>query len=203
MTSDDQLNATLLVLMMILPLSALISRRIPFRKAAGMAAIWGAIFVVGILVVGLTRDGVSANWERLKTVMGNDEQRVAGSVIKLRMAPDGHFWANAMINNRPVRMLVDSGATQTSLSLDTARAAGLNLDQNPFPVQVMTANGQVMAHTSSIDRLSVGPIVATDLRVYVAEEFGTTDVLGMNFLSRLKSWRVENGWLILEPNHQS
>ena len=202
MTSDDHLNITLLVLTMILPLSALISRRIPLKKAAGMAAIWGAIFLVGVLIVGLTRDGLATSWEQLKDVMGNDEQRVSGSAVRLRMGSDGHFWANVMINNVPVHMLVDSGATETSLSLDTAKAAKLDLNQNPFPVQVMTANGQVLAHTSSVDRLTVGPIVATDLRVYVAEEFGATDVLGMNFLSRLKSWRVENGWLILEPKRR-
>ena len=201
MTSDDHLNATLLVLMLILPLSALLTRRIPLKKAAGMAGIWIAIFVIGIIIVGLTRDGVASNWEQLKAVLGNDEQRVTGGAVRLRMGPDGHFWANVMVNNVPVHMLIDSGATETSLSLGTAKAAGLDLDQNPFPVQVMTANGQVMAHTSSINRLTLGPIAATDLRVYVAEEFGTTDVLGMNFLSRLKSWRVENGWLILEPKH--
>jgi aspartyl protease family protein len=199
--SDDKLNATLLVLMMILPLSALISRRIPLRKAAAMAAIWAGILVAGVLIVGLTRDGVASSWEQLKTAMGNDEQRVSGGAVRLRMASDGHFWANATINGTPVHMLVDSGATATSLSMGTAKAAGLDLEQNPIPVQIMTANGAVMAHTSSVDRLTIGPIVAKDLRVYVAEEFGTTDVLGMNFLSRLKSWRVENGWLVLEPNH--
>jgi len=199
--SDDKLNATLLILMMILPLSALISRRIPLKKAAGMAAIWAVLLIGGVLIVGLARDGLASSWEQLKTVMGNDEQRVAGNAVRLRMAPDGHFWATATINGKPVRMLVDSGATVTSLSMETAREAGLDLDQNPFPVQIMTANGAVMARTSSINRLMIGPIVATDLRVHVAEEFGTTNVLGMNFLSRLKSWRVENGWLILEPNH--
>ena len=199
MSSDDTLQATLLVLMMILPLSALIARRIPLKKAAGMAAIWAAVLVAGVLIVGLTRDGVAASWEQLKTVMGNDEQRITGDAIRLRMASDGHFWANVRINGTPVHMLIDSGATVTSLSMDTAKAAGLDLDQNPIPVQIMTANGAVMARTSSIDRLTIGPIVAKDLRVDVAEEFGTTNVLGMNFLSRLKSWRVENGWLVLEP----
>jgi aspartyl protease family protein len=201
MSSDDTLNATLLVLMMILPLSALMARRIPLKKAAGLAAIWAAVLVAGVLIVGLTRDGVAASWEQLKTVMGNDEQRITGDAIRLRMASDGHFWANVRINGIPVHMLVDSGATVTSLSMETAKAAGLDLDQNPIPVQIMTANGAVMARTSSIDRLTIGPIVAKDLRVDVAEEFGTTNVLGMNFLSRLKSWRVENGWLILEPKH--
>ena len=38
-----------------------------------------------------------------------------------------------------------------------------------------------------------------DLTVFVASNFGDLDVLGMNFLSRLKSWRVEGNVLILEP----
>lgn len=37
------------------------------------------------------------------------------------------------------------------------------------------------------------------LPVVVSPAFGDTDVLGMNFLSRLKSWRVEGDTLILEP----
>ena len=201
--NDDTLNATLLILMMILPLSALISRRIPLKKAAAMAAIWAGLLIGGVLIVGLARDGLTSSWEQLRTVMGNDEQHIVGNAVRLRMASDGHFWASATINGRPVRMLVDSGATVTSLSMEAARESGLDLNQNPIPVQIMTANGAVMARTSSVDRLTIGPIVATDLRVHVAEEFGTTNVLGMNFLSRLKSWRVENGWLILEPKHAS
>ena len=201
MSSDDALYATLMALMLILPLSALVSRRIPLKKAASMAAIWAAILLGGVLIVGLTRDGVASSWEQLKSVMGNDEQRITGNAVKLRMGPDGHFWANVTINGAPVHMLIDSGATVTSLSMEAAKAAQLNLDQSPFPVQIMTANGAVMARTSSVDRLTIGPIVAEDLRVDVAEEFGTTNVLGMNFLSRLKSWRVENGWLVLEPEH--
>jgi aspartyl protease family protein len=35
--------------------------------------------------------------------------------------------------------------------------------------------------------------------VVVSENFGNLDVLGMNFLSRLHSWRVEDKTLILEP----
>jgi aspartyl protease family protein len=62
-----------------------------------------------------------------------------------------------------------------------------------------TANGMVFARTSSVAKLELGSIIAKDLRVVVAPEFGDTDVLGMNFLSRLKSWRVEDSMLVLEP----
>jgi len=35
----------------------------------------------------------------------------------------------------------------------------------------------------------------------VSPAFGETNVLGMNFLSRLASWRVEENTLILVPHH--
>ena len=42
--------------------------------------------------------------------------------------------------------------------------------------------------------------LARDLPVVVAKEFGD-DVICMNFLSRLKGWRVEGRSLILELHH--
>jgi len=41
------------------------------------------------------------------------------------------------------------------------------------------------------------------LAVVVAEEFGDSNVIGMNFLSQLKSWRVEGNEMILEPPSSS
>jgi aspartyl protease family protein len=42
-------------------------------------------------------------------------------------------------------------------------------------------------------------MMALDLPVVVADAFGDSNVIGMNFLSEMKSWRVENGEMILEP----
>jgi aspartyl protease family protein len=199
MNSDNWLGVTFYMLALILPLSALLTRRVPFRKMAGMAAIWAAIILVAMMIVGITRDGIGSGWARFTALLSSDEQRVSGGAVRLRMAPDGHFWANVTINGVPQRMLIDSGATTTSLGMDAAKASGLDVEQSRIPVPIQTANGMVMARTSSIRRLELGPIVATDLRADVAEEFGAMNVLGMNFLSRLGSWRVVNGWLILEP----
>ncbi|MBL7325885.1 TIGR02281 family clan AA aspartic protease, partial [Escherichia coli] len=41
------------------------------------------------------------------------------------------------------------------------------------------------------------------LPLVVGDSFGDLDVLGMNFLSRLKSWRVEDRTLILEPRKRA
>ena len=203
MTGGHGPDLAFYLLALILPLSALLVRRVPLRQTLGMAAIWVAIFLILFVIVSVA-GGVSRDtWSRVASIFRDDEQHVTGGTVRLQMAADGHFWATASINGVSRRLLVDSGATTTSLSLDTAKAAGLDLDQNPFPVQLDTANGMVMARTSSIDRLVIGPIEAKDLRVVVSDKFGDMNVLGMNFLSRLRSWRVEDRTLILEPKNPS
>lgn len=119
----------------------------------------------------------------------------------MRMSPDGHFWVVATINGVQRRMLIDSGATVTAISDGTARAAGIDTGTGITPVMLRTANGMAPARTGSIHELRVGNIVARNLRIVSSPGLGTIDVLGMNFLSRLESWRVEGRTLVLVPHH--
>jgi aspartyl protease family protein len=137
---------------------------------------------------------------RLTERLGLDQQRVSGTELRVRMAPDGHFWVNATINGVERRMLIDSGATVTAISEGTARAAAVDGDATITPVVLRTANGMSPARTGEIDELRVGNIVARELKVVMAPGLGI-DVLGMNFLSKLESWRVEGRTLILVPHH--
>jgi aspartyl protease family protein len=54
-------------------------------------------------------------------------------------------------------------------------------------------------HRARIKRITVGPIVREDFPVLVADNLGDANLLGMNFLSTLKGWRVEAGELVLNP----
>jgi aspartyl protease family protein len=137
---------------------------------------------------------------RLAAWMHADEQQVQGGEVRIRMAPDGHFWADVRLNGVR-RRLVDSGATVTALSPGTAAAAGLEVRDPVFPVLLHTANGTIPARTAKLDRLRLGAAAANGLTVVVSPAFGDTDVLGMNFLSMLQSWRVEGRTLILVPHH--
>jgi aspartyl protease family protein len=89
----------------------------------------------------------------------------------------------------------------TAISQATARQAGIDVGSGLAPVVLQTANGAAPAETGKIDELKVGNIVARNLRVVTSPGLGTLDVLGMNFLSRLQSWRVEGRTLILVPHH--
>src|SRR3546814_6542643 len=96
-------------------------------------------------------------------------------------------------------MLVDSGATVTALSLVTARAASVEADATLVPLLMKTANGTVRADAGTLNRLEIGGIEARKLKVVISPGLGDTDVLGMNFLSELQSWRVEGRTLVLKP----
>jgi aspartyl protease family protein len=138
---------------------------------------------------------------RLTGKLGLDDQRVAGKELRVAMAGDGHFWVRASINGVERRMLIDSGATITALSADTVRQARVDTDNGLAPIVLQTANGAAPARGGRIDELKIGNIVARNLRIVTSPGLGEMDVLGMNFLSKLQSWRVEGRTLVLVPHH--
>jgi aspartyl protease family protein len=138
---------------------------------------------------------------RFTDKLGLDDQRVSGKELHVKISPDGHFWVVASVNGVPRRMLIDSGATVTAISQPTARAAGVDTGMGLTPVVLQTANGAASAKTGKVDEIQVGNIVARNLRIVTSPGLGNLDVLGMNFLSKLQSWRVEDNTLILVPHH--
>jgi aspartyl protease family protein len=138
---------------------------------------------------------------RVTDRLGLDDQEVLGKEVRLRMAPDGHFWANVTINGVKRRMLIDSGATVTAISVATATAAKVDTKRELVPTILQTANGMVQVETGSIQELRAGNVLARNLKVVTSPALGDLDVLGMNFLSKLASWRVEGRTLILVPHN--
>ncbi len=200
MNIDVGSNALFYLLLLILPLSALIARRVPVLRVLLSLASWAIIAGLLQMVVS-QREKFDPYLQRVASLLKIDDQKVVGKETHIRMSLDGHFWARVTLDGVSRRMLVDSGATVTALSTRTAEAAALDVQKSMFPMILNTANGQISAKTATVRELRLGDIAARDLGVVVSPAFGDTDVLGMNFLSKLKSWRVEGSTLILEPHH--
>lgn len=196
MTGDESANLLYILLLLMLVGSALFARRIPMRQGVKMALGWILIFFIAFAAFTL-RDDFRLFGKRLATEWngGIIEQ---GEALRIQQASDGHYWIDARVNGDVVRFLIDSGATVTSISGDTARRVGVE-PSGGFPVMVETANGTVTAERARVERLQVGSIERSDFPVHVSDAFGTTNVIGMNFLSSLSGWWVENGWLTLQP----
>ena len=178
-------------------------QRLPY-----VGRIFRAVFSLGLLALCvfllIQQAPFQPGLERLVSRIGLDQQEVVGSETRIRMASDGHFWAKATINGVERRMLIDSGATVTAVSQETAARASIASDAEMVPVVLRTANGMTAAQTGTIRELRVGNVTARNLKVVSSPALGGLNVLGMNFLSRLASWRVEGRTLIMVPNnHQA
>lgn len=170
-----------------------VGRLVRFAFSLGLLA-----FLIFIL---LSQAPYQPELSRITDRLGLDDQRVSGKELRVAMAPDGHFWVLASLNGVRRRMLIDSGATVTAISSSTARDARIGVGSGFAPVILRTANGAAPAEIGKVDEIRVGNIVARNLRIVTSPGLGELDVLGMNFLSKLQSWRVEGRTLVLVPHH--
>ena len=199
MTDGDQaLSLIYLLLLLVLVGSGLAVRRAPIGTTLKMALLWVLIFAVGFAIFALRDDFRALGRRILAEATGEAAQEARGQALRLRRSDDGHFWADGELNGRPVRFLVDSGATVTTLSETAARDAGVEPAGGPG-VLVNTANGAVMFQRGRVGTLKLGPIERSDFAVHIATSLGDTNVLGMNFLSSLSGWSVEGNILVLRP----
>ncbi|MBC2665019.1 TIGR02281 family clan AA aspartic protease [Novosphingobium flavum] len=167
-----------------------------FVRALGNIGLLAAL-VLTVLQVARVNQGLDLSLPGL----GMPVQEVSGTETRVPMDEDGHFWIRARVNGVPHRFLVDTGATLTAIDPGLAAEAGAVVQSMRQPVLLRTANGTVPAQLATLHEVRIGNVLARDLDAVIAPGMEGTSVLGMNFLSRLASWRVEGQTLILVPHH--
>jgi aspartyl protease family protein len=118
--------------------------------------------------------------------------------VRIRRRLDGHFGAHVSVNGASVTMLVDTGASTVVLKQTDARKLGIDTTDLRYSVPVQTANGVAYAARVRLRSIAVGPIVLTQVEALVAQP-GTLkeSLLGMTFLSRLRSYEFSGDYLTL------
>jgi aspartyl protease family protein len=193
---DQAVHFIYLLGVLVLVGSAFMVRRIPIAQGLKMFVGWVLIFGAAFIVFTLKDEFLALGNRVLLETRGGAEQQETPNEVRIRQAPDGHFWVTAEVNGEPVRFLVDSGATTTSLSRDTAERAGIEPSRG-FGAMVQTANGVVTVQRGRAESIEVGPIERRDVAVHISDAFGDLNVIGMNFLSTLTSWSVEGRTLVM------
>jgi aspartyl protease family protein len=187
-------NAVYYGMGIVLVLSSLIAMRLPLGKALKMGFAWVAIFGVAFVLFAF-RGEFSGLTDRLRAE-ATGAAIVADGEVRIPVGDDGHYWLEAQVKGSSARFLVDSGETTTTVSRSLAERAGVPLTGQR--IAVSTANGIAPVRLASLDRLEVGPILRNDFPINVSDR-DDVNVLGMNFLSSLRGWRVEGHDLVLRP----
>ncbi len=195
MTNDLMLGGVYILMALMLVVGSLMARREPAARMLTMALAWIAIFAGGFVLFTF-RDDFAWVLQRLRSE-ATGAPVAQGTELRIPMAIDGHFWVEAELNGAPVKFLVDSGATVTTIGRATAGRVGVRTGPNPDQM-VRTGNGVVRMSSARAERLAIGTIERRDVAVHVAEN-EDLNVLGMSFLSSLTRWGVEGRWLVLVP----
>lgn len=177
----------------------LLSRLPAIGKLLRVASTLGLMGILLLVVMQLSR--LDPRFTMAVPELGLPEQVVEGGETRVPLAVDGHYWLKGRINGHEANFLVDTGATLTAVSSETAELAGLKPRAGGLPVRMQTANGPISADMTAIDELRFGNVAARGLDAIIAPGLGETNVIGMNLLRRLASVRIEGDTLILVPHN--
>ena len=126
------------------------------------------------------------------------ETQVVGEEVRIRKRSDGHFMVKTEANGITLHMLVDTGASTVVLKPADAQRLGIDIDRLRYAVPVQTANGTTYAASVRLRNLTVGNISLDNVDALVARPGALKDnLLGMSFLSRLRSYEFTSDYLTL------
>jgi aspartyl protease family protein len=133
-------------------------------------------------------------------IAGRLAGEVDGDSVVIIRAADGHFAVRADVEDVPVTMLFDTGASFVTLTQADAAAVGVDLNALDFATPIRTANGLIQAAPITIGRLAIGTIERRDLKALVAQPDSLDQsLLGMSFLNTLNGYGIAGDRLVLTP----
>jgi clan AA aspartic protease (TIGR02281 family) len=106
------------------------------------------------------------------------------------------FFLTGTINGNLINFLVDTGATYVSLSAEDAQRLGFDLAKLNWNKAMQTANGVTRNAQVTLGDIRLDRIVQYNVPAIVMRQNGIS-LLGMSFLSRLRSWQISNGVLTI------
>jgi aspartyl protease family protein len=194
----------LLLLLVLIGGGAFGASKAQIAVAIKQAITWLAIFML-VIVAYSFRDELSSITDRTyaELIPGEarelpaDNNQTGSLAIAIRKSDDGHFYANAKVNNTAVRFLVDTGASTIALSLADAKRLRIDLDALNYIINVSTASGQTFGAPILLEKVSIGKITLRDVEAIIIKDGLTTSLLGMSFIGRLQKFEASRNQLIL------
>ncbi len=176
----------------------LFSKRMPLTRVLRDLLIWFGIILAALMVYSY-REEASSIWHRVFGNLFPTKGKILDEkTIVFEASEDGHFFVEGVANGIRLRFMVDTGASRVVLTRRDARLLGFEEEDLIFNLPSSTAGGMVFSAPLTLKSLFVGPIHLEDVPAAVGGEGLDQSLLGMSFLERLSSYRVEGGQLILK-----
>ncbi|HEV8014500.1 MAG TPA: TIGR02281 family clan AA aspartic protease [Stellaceae bacterium] len=125
-------------------------------------------------------------------------ETIFDDTLTVRAGPYNQFFVRAAINGVMLPFIIDTGAFMVSLRREDAELVGIDVGALHWDLAISTANGNAFAARVTLpsvrlDRITEYNVPATVLQ----QKTDSPSLLGMSFLSRLKSWQIRDGVLTI------
>lgn len=104
------------------------------------------------------------------------------NAVTLKRGLDGHYRAEALINDQQVNVLVDTGATGVAISQKIADKLQL---KSIAAIRTNTANGDSVGYMVRLASVKVGGVEAQNVSAMIAPGLDGDVLLGMSYLGRM------------------
>ena len=197
LNESDWQNFIYLALILVMMVSGLISRRMPFGKVFKYLAIWSAIGIFAISLYAYRFEFSDFKNRVMGEIKPSSVQIKASGEMIINLAQDGHFYMDVEINESPIRFMIDTGASDIVISTAEARRIGIKTEKLNFNKSYQTANGISWGASVVLKTIKVGNMVFYDVPASVNSAEMGTSLLGMSFLRRFKKYEFYRDKLIL------
>ncbi|MFI5012692.1 MAG: TIGR02281 family clan AA aspartic protease [Hyphomicrobiales bacterium] len=178
-------------------LTSLAASRRPLSRVAGELVIWAMLALLLVAAYGYRYELRDVGERVLGELLPTRGQQSAGGIMTFTRAADGQFWIDAEVDGRPVRFLVDTGASGVALTREDAARLGFSPASLSFTQIFETANGTTRGAPVELERIRIGPIEFTNVPASVAEGELGQSLLGMHLLEKLSGIEIRNDKLII------
>ncbi|KAJ6644945.1 hypothetical protein Bhyg_00140, partial [Pseudolycoriella hygida] len=117
--------------------------------------------------------------------------------IVINRSSDGHFYINGLVNGVKIKFMIDTGASDVALTTADAEKLNFDLAKLKFTRIYSTANGLSKAAHVQLENVMIGECIFRKVEAHVGSKGLDISLLGMSFLERFKSFRIERDVLIL------
>jgi aspartyl protease family protein len=147
----------------------------------------------GVVLISVEGETATFEIEGKRVTLGLGQARIArssdSSSVLLVADTLGFFSADGQVNGKPVRFVVDTGASLITFPAREARRLALEYEKGQ-KVSMSTANGIARGYRIKLNTVRVGNITLNGIEAVVLEGDGLPGpLLGMSFLSRMNMKR--------------
>jgi aspartyl protease family protein len=126
-----------------------------------------------------------------KAVVRNHEQ------LEISISQDNHFYLVVKINNKSVKFMIDTGASEVVIDKKLAEELGFDLNNLYYDKVFQTANGKVYGSSIFFSEVMVSSIKFYNVSASITNSDLAVPLLGMSFLKRFYKYEFYRDKLIL------